>query len=106
MNTQSSTQQQPQPSLFTLIELNRYGAEDSNVYIITESFLTKWLKFRKKMECTEASIAKLKFGIKVQDEEEVTYIWLPSNEQQTIDRASKTFMKEMEEEMVEEGLEF
>jgi len=90
-------------SNYTLIELNRYGAEDSSVYIITKAFLDKWLKFRKKMQFTEAPIAKLKHNVRAQDEEELSYIWLPTTEQP--DRASLKFMKEIESDMQEEGFE-
>lgn len=92
-----------QESNYIFIELNRYGAEDSSVYIITKTFLDKWLKFRKKMQFTEAPIAKLKHNVRAQDEEEISLIWLPTQEQP--DKASIKFMKEIEEEMQEEGFE-
>lgn len=88
---------------YILIELNRYGAEDSSVHIITKAFLDKWLKFRKKMQFPEAPIAKLKHNVRAQDEEEVSYIWLPTQEQ--LNKASIKFMKEMEIDMQEEGFE-
>jgi hypothetical protein len=88
---------------YLLIEMNRYGIEDSSVFIVTEDFLNKWIKFRKKKQFTEAPIAKLKHDIKGWDEEEVTYLWFPTDKQ--VDRPSKAFMKEYEEDMVEVGYE-
>ncbi len=53
------------------------------------------------MQFTEAPIAKLKHNVRAQDEEEISLIWLPTQEQP--DKASIKFMKEIEEEMHEEG---
>ena len=88
---------------YLLIELNRYGAEDSTVVVVTEDFITKWVKIRKKMEFTEAPIAKLKHSVKGWDEEEVTYLWLPTEKE--VDKAGEKFMKSFLEDMEEEGFE-
>jgi hypothetical protein len=88
---------------YLLIELNRYGAEDSTVVVVTESFITKWVKFRKKMQFTEAPIAKLNHAVKGWDEEEVTYLWLPTEKE--VDKAGEKFMKSFLEDMEEEGFE-
>ena len=83
--------------------MNRYGVEDSTVNVVTEDFITKWIKFRKKMEFTEAPISKLKHEVKGWDEEEVTYLWLPTTNE--VDNAAKKFMKSFEEGMEEDGIE-
>jgi hypothetical protein len=88
---------------YLLIELNRYGAEDSTVVVVTEDFITKWIKFRKKMGFTEAPIAKLKHEVKGWDEEEVTYLWMPTEKE--VDKAGEKFMKSFLEDMEEEGFE-
>ena len=88
---------------YLLIELNRYGAEDSTVVVVTEDFITKWIKFRKKMGFTEAPIAKLKHEVKGWDEEEVTFLWLPTTKE--VDKAGEKFMKSFLEDMEEEGFE-
>jgi len=88
---------------YLLIEMNRYGIGDSTVVVITEDFITKWIKFRKKMEFTEAPISKLKHDVKGWDEEEVSYLWIPTEKE--VDKAGKNFMKSFEEDMVEEGYE-
>ena len=88
---------------YLLIELNRYGAEDSTVVVVPEDFITKWIKFRKKMGFTEAPISKLKHGVKGWDEEEVTYLWLPTEKE--VDKAGEKFMKSFLEDMEEDGFE-
>ena len=88
---------------YLLIELNRYGAEDSTVVVVTEDFITKWIKFRKKMGFTEAPIAKLKHEVKGWDSEEETLIWLPTTKE--VDKAGEKFMKSFLEDMEEDGFE-
>ena len=88
---------------YLLIEMNRYEVGDSTVNVVTEDFITKWIKFRKKMECTEAPISKLKHNVKGWDEEEVTFLWMPTEKE--VDKAGKKFMKSFEEDMAEEGIE-
>ena len=88
---------------YLLIELNRYGAEDSTVVVVTEDFITKWIKFRKKMGFTEAPIAKLKHEVKGWDSEEETLIWLPTTKE--VDKAGEKFMKSFLEDMEEDGIE-
>lgn len=88
---------------YLLIELNRYGAEDSTVVVVTEDFITKWIKIRKKMGFTEAPIAKLKHEVKGWDEEEVTFLWMPTTKE--VDKAGEKFMKSFLEDMEEDGIE-
>jgi hypothetical protein len=88
---------------YLLIEMNRYEVGESTVVVVTEDFITKWIKFRKKIECTEASIAKLKHEVRAWDEEEVSYLWLPTAKE--LDGAGKKYMKSFEREMQEEGFE-
>jgi len=88
---------------YLLIELNRYGVEDSTVVVVTEDFITKWIKFRKKMGFTEAPIAKLNHAVKGWDEEEVTYLWMPAEKE--VDKAGEKFMKSFLKDMEEDGIE-
>jgi hypothetical protein len=89
---------------YLLIEMNRYGVGDSTVNVVSEDFITKWIKFRKKMGFTEAPIAKLKHEVKGWDEEEVTFLWMPTTKQ--VDKAGEKFMKSFLEDMEEEeGIE-
>ena len=88
---------------YLLIEMNRYEVGESTVVVVTEDFITKWIKFRKKMEFTEAPISKLKHEVKGWDEEEVTFLWMPTNKE--VDNAGKKFMKSFLEDMEEEGIE-
>ena len=88
---------------YLLIEMNRYDISDSTVVVVTEDFINKWIKFRKKMEFTEASISKLKHDVKGWDEEEVSYLWLPTEKE--VDTAGKKFMKNYADDMQEEGFE-
>ena len=83
--------------------MNRYGVEDSTVNVVTADFITKWIKFRKKMEYTDAPISKLKHEVKGWDEEEVTFLWLPTTKE--VDNAGKKFMKSFLEDMEEGGIE-
>ena len=83
--------------------MNRYEVGESTVVVVTEDFITKWIKFRKKMEFTEAPISKLKHEVKGWDEEEVTFLWMPTNKE--VDNAGKKFMKSFLEDMEEEGIE-
>ena len=87
---------------YLLIEMNRYEVGDSTVVVVTESFMKKWIKFQKETEFSEASISKLKHGVKGWDGEEVTYLWMPT--EKVVDKAGKSYMEEMEEEM-EGGIE-
>ena len=88
---------------YLLIEMNRYGVEDSTVNVVTADFITKWIKFRKKMEYTDAPISKLKHEVKGWDEEEVTFLWMPTTKE--VDNAGKKFMKSFLEDMEEGGIE-
>ena len=88
---------------YLLIEMNRYGIGDSTVVVVPEEFINKWIQVRKKLEFTEAPISKLKHDVKGWDEEEVSYLWLPTDKK--VDKAGKTFMKEFDELTAEEGYE-
>ena len=87
---------------YLLIELNRYGVGDSTVVVVTEEFITKWIKIRKKMEFTEAPIERLAQSVKGWDEEEVTYLWMPTEKE--VDKGGKTFMEEFMNDMEEDGV--
>ncbi len=87
---------------YLLIEMNRYGIGDSTVVVVTEEFITAWIKIRKKMEFTEAPISKLKHEVRGWDEEEVTYLWLPTTKE--VDKAGQTYMEEFMNEMEEDGV--
>jgi hypothetical protein len=88
---------------YLLIEMNRYEVGESTVVVVTEDFITKWIKFRKKMGFTEAPISKLKHEVKGWDEEEVTYLWLPTTKE--VDKSGEKFMKSFLEDMKEDGFE-
>lgn len=83
--------------------MNRYEVGDSTVVVVTEDFITKWIKIRKKMEFTEAPISKLKHEVKGWDEEEVTYLWMPTKNY--VDNAGKKFMKSFLEDIQKEEKE-
>jgi hypothetical protein len=87
---------------YLLIEMNRYEVGDSTVNVVSEDFITKWIKFRKKMGFTEAPIAKLNHTVKGWDEEEVTYLWLPTTKE--VDKGGEKFMKEFMNDMEEDGI--
>ena len=88
---------------YLLIEMNRYEVGESTVVVVTEDFLNNWIKIRKKMQFTEAPISKLKHEVKGWDEEEVTYLWLPTIKE--VDKAGKSYMKSFLEDMEQDGIE-
>lgn len=88
---------------YLLIEMNRYDVNDSTAVVVSEDFISKWVKYRKKKEFTTASIAKLNHRVKGWDEEEVTFLWIPTDKE--VCKGGKKYMKDFEEDTAEEGIE-
>jgi hypothetical protein len=86
---------------YLLIEMNRYDVCDSTVVVVTEDFIDRWLAFRGKMKFTTAPVAVLDHEVTGWDEEEVTWLWMPTDRE--VDESSQEYMKEVEEDMVEEN---
>ena len=72
--------------------MNRYDVNDSTIVVVSEDFITKWVKFRKKMGYTEAPVAKLNHTVKGWDEEEVTYLWMPTDKE--VCKGGKEYMEQ------------
>lgn len=83
-----------------LIQLDRYDAQDSQVNVVTDEFLQKWLDFNAHVaKISTAPVALLDHDVNAWDSEEVSYIWYPtdkeveSEDQEFMD----DFLKDIEE---------
>ena len=83
---------------YQLITINRYDIADSEVHVVTEEFLKKWIKFVKTNE-TEAPIASLRGGYKGLDSEEMSWLWVKTDKK--VDAESQEFMDQHIEDFEE-----
>lgn len=74
--------------------MNRYDVCDSNVVVVTEDFMDRWLKYREKMKFTTAPVGILDYEVYGWDEEEVTYLWMPTDKE--VNETSQGYMKDFE----------
>lgn len=89
-------------SNYLLIETKRRPSRESTVVVVTKEFLDEWIKHKKKVKRKQDLISKLKHDVKSLDDQDVTYIWLPTDKK--VDRAGKSFMKDFKDK-IEEGFE-
>ena len=91
-NTQNKTAQN-----YQLITINRYDIADSEVHVVPQEFMKKWLKFMKNE--TEASIASLRGGYKGLDSEEFSWLWCKTDKK--VDAESQEFIDQYIEDFEE-----
>ena len=82
---------------YQLITINRYDIADSEVHVVTEEFMKKWVKFMKTQ--TEASIASLRGGYKGLDSEEMSWLWVKTDKK--VDAESQEFIDQHLEDFEE-----
>ena len=82
---------------YQLITINRYDIADSEVHVVPEEFMKKWLKFIKNE--TEASIASLRGGYKGLDSEEMSWLWVKTDKK--VDAESQEFIDQHIEDFEE-----
>ena len=82
---------------YQLITINRYDIADSEVHVVPQEFMKKWLKFMKNE--TEASIASLRGGYKGLDSEEESWLWVKTDKK--VDAESQEFIDQHIEDFEE-----
>jgi hypothetical protein len=82
---------------YQLITINRYDIADSEVHVVPQEFMKKWLKFIKNE--TEASIASLRGGYKGLDSEEMSWLWVKTDKK--VDAESQEFIDQHLEDFEE-----
>ena len=82
---------------YQLITINRYDIADSEVHVVPQEFMKKWLKFIKNE--TEASIASLRGGYKGLDSEEMSWLWVKTDKK--VDAESQEFIDQYLEDFEE-----
>lgn len=84
-----------------LIQLDRYGCEGSQVNVVTDEFLQKWLDFNAHVaKISTAPIAVLEHDVNAWDSEEVSYIWYPTDKE--VSEEDQEFMDEFLQDIEEE----
>ena len=86
---------------YQLITINRYDIADSEVHVVPQEFMKKWLKFIKNE--TEASIASLRGGYKGLDSEEFSWLWVKTDKK--VDAESQDFIDQYLEDFFQEDEE-
>lgn len=86
---------------YQLITINRYDIADSEVHVVTEEFMKKWVKFMKNE--TEAPIASLRGGYKGLDSEEFSWLWVKTDKK--VDAESQDFIDQYIEDFFQEDEE-
>ena len=85
---------------YLLIQMDRYAVGNSQVNVVTEEFLEKWLEFNgNTFPITEAPVAILDHEVTGWDSEEVTFLWIPTNNEITDEDQNfmTGFLKDVEE---------